>query len=103
MKKTLMIALLLSLTACGVPDQVQASRGGTVEVGSLPVDMCHQMGKPLIVSVSVENEGDIDLAYFNTKGELVVQKYGVGFGGFTTKPQGKLFWDADGTVRCDQR
>lgn len=87
---TLLLLGVLGLTACS--DQTKAAYGGDVALGALPADVCIQGGRPLVLSVSIENEGDIDLAYINTSGELIVQKYGMGAIGLTTAPQGKLIW-----------
>lgn len=100
MKLPSALAMLLLLTAC--TDQAKARYGGDLTVASLPADICVVQGRPQVVSVSTEDQADIDLAYFDRQGNLKVQKYGTGVMGVTTRPTGTLTWpSSQSKLNCD--
>ena len=77
MKKTvvlLLAILLVALTGCSV--RTQARFGKQISLPPLPGDIVYVDGKPKIISISTESDGDVMLAYENSLGQVKIQLYG---------------------------
>ena len=73
---SIILTLILSV---GCTAQQKASRlGETVTIDTLPKDICVINSEPQIISLNIENEGDMGLTYINTEGDLVTILYGPG-------------------------
>jgi hypothetical protein len=87
------LCTVLALSACS-PKSQSYIFGSHIEMGSLPDDICKIEGKPQIISVSTESEGDINLVYTRNNGDIVTQHYGRDLGGHGTKYSkvGQFYW-----------
>ena len=87
------LALVAAVAVGCSPDQ-KVQYGQDVNVGNLPADMCMIDGRPDILTVSTQSNGDMFMAYVNTKGQVIAQTYtntlNVNIGGF--KEGGKYIW-----------
>lgn len=60
----LVIVLGISITSCSARNKVRFE--GTLNLGELPADMLYVDGKPQIITISTESDGDVILAYYSS-------------------------------------
>lgn len=74
MRRAMLCASLLTLPACSPKMQSWVS-GASISVGSIPEDVCVVNGKQLILGVSTESDGDMNLTYVRKDGNIVLKHF----------------------------